>query len=194
MKLTKFLKSLKPLLICYPWLLQLILAKSNSKTKTDQIVSKNYYAKNSEEKAFYNPDSLFSEVSDLVTEFDAYRWEFFKEKFYYSKKPWIIIFYAHWCGHSQSLAKIIKPRIQHLLGYDQQNSNNYKNWKDFIQIGVIDCAFLHESNRKVTALKLCKLHGNVLGYPTVKFFNANVQYHLENFEIFKDYKTYMPDI
>ena len=161
------------LLIAFLIILTQIRAESTNNESNNYILGQNNA--NTAVKSYHNPDSLWSEVSHLVTEFDQYKWDFFKSNFYYSDTPWMIIFYANWCQHSQNLAKLFIPRIKKL--YSEENT-----WKNVIKIGTIDCAYLHESNRQLTALKLCKLHGNVLGYPTVKMFRANLPYDLSNFD------------
>eukprot|EP00096_Caligus_rogercresseyi_P011264 TRINITY_DN4381_c0_g1_i1.p1 TRINITY_DN4381_c0_g1~~TRINITY_DN4381_c0_g1_i1.p1 ORF type:complete len:583 (+),score=160.69 TRINITY_DN4381_c0_g1_i1:391-2139(+) len=76
----------------------------------------------------------------------------FSDKVHGSPTAWIVEFYSSWCGHCIRFA----PTFKEFAG-------KVKNWKDIIQVGVLDCA---QENNTGT----CRDY-DVGGYPTLKFFS-----------------------
>ena len=73
----------------------------------------------------------------------------FAENVYDSDEPWVVEFYAPWCGHCKEFAPEYVRAAQSLRG--------------MVRVGAIDC---DESKR------FCKKKMGVKGFPTIKFFPA----------------------
>ena len=147
--------------------------------KIDKLGDRTDYLNQGRSYPTHNPNSLFKESSQYITQFDTLPYQEFENSIYHSKTTWLVIFYANWCGHSRNLARLFNPKIKELFG-------NYQNsWKYVLKIGVVDCGFLKDEKYKRNALLMCGKHGNVLGYPTAKFYDPGMMYSLENFENLK---------
>ncbi|XP_059840831.1 sulfhydryl oxidase 1 [Hypanus sabinus] len=72
---------------------------------------------------------------------------------YNSSKAWVLEFYASWCGHCISFARVWKS-----LAID------IKDWQPALSLAVVHCA--NPENRR-----LCQRFG-VTSYPTIKLFKA----------------------
>ncbi|XP_062919833.1 sulfhydryl oxidase 1 [Mobula hypostoma] len=72
---------------------------------------------------------------------------------YNSSKAWVVEFYASWCGHCISFARVWKSL-----------ANDIKDWKPALSLAVVHCANPVNS-------KLCRRF-EVTSYPTIKLFKA----------------------
>jgi protein disulfide-isomerase A6 len=73
----------------------------------------------------------------------------FKEKVTNSKEPWIVEFYAPWCGHCKSMAPAFEKAAMALGG--------------MVNLGAVD----------MTTDQQVGSPYNVQGFPTIKLFGAN---------------------
>lgn len=88
---------------------------------------------------------IYADSPDVVT----LNKDNFAEIVYDSDEPWVVEFYAPWCGHCKEFAPEYVRAAQSLRG--------------MVRVGAIDC---DESKR------FCKKKMGVKGFPTIKFFSA----------------------
>lgn len=88
---------------------------------------------------------IYADSPDIVT----LNKDNFAEIVYDSDEPWVVEFYAPWCGHCKEFAPEYVRAAQSLRG--------------MVRVGAIDC---DESKR------FCKKKMGVKGFPTIKFFSA----------------------
>jgi len=85
-------------------------------------------------------------------EFDAEIYDFRTKKMPH-EKPWFVLFYAPWCGHSKALLPIWRKLATDL--------------KEVVNMVGVDC-----TDRENTD-SICKEQFSVTGYPTVFYFHDN---------------------
>jgi thiol-disulfide isomerase/thioredoxin len=77
-----------------------------------------------------------------------------------TQDQWLIVFYAHWCGHCVNYA----PKFTQL-------AEEYYHVNDGLKFGAVDCAALSPGNDPEK--DLCRLN-NVTSYPVVKLIDKGV--------------------
>merc|ERR1711879_392873 len=82
----------------------------------------------------YETESLFTDFADKVTELhvNAEDGVEFNKAVYFSKKPWMVIFYAHWCGHCHAYVPTYKKFIRHV-------TNTTYPWTEVMNFGTVNC-------------------------------------------------------
>ena len=128
---------------------------SNSKAKA--------WGPNDPDYMWYDPyetESLFTDFTKYVTELHAEQQnegKVFNNVVYYSRKPWLVIFYAHWCGHCQAYAPKFKEFVRFIFA--RQTS-----WKSVLNIGTVNCGSNKES-------KVCRQQ-LISAYPRIRYYRA----------------------
>lgn len=136
------------------------------------------------QRYYPNRNSFFRGNTNLV-QFDEYSVKDFYKIVYESEQIWIILFYAHWCTHSERFA----PTVWHVAHHIFKEENT---WGNIINFGVVDCANVY--NRYVNP-KLCMHHvcktdkwNRCKGrsYPKVKIFKPMTGNNNEERAIIRD--------
>jgi len=74
-----------------------------------------------------------------------------------SPTPWLVLYYAHWCGHCIHYAPEFKNITMNLLP-----------WYNTFRVAVVDCGNPENTNT-------CKI-GDVQGYPTLQIYDAYTEF------------------
>ena len=117
--------------------------------------------------SYQDTETLFADfpyVTQLWTNASPGKNDEFNSNIYYSSKPWLIFFYAHWCGHCQNYAPMFRRFV---LDTELNYKNQQISWQNVIKIGVVNCG--HSTRAK----RVCSEQG-VRGYPKLKFYPANL--------------------
>lgn len=108
----------------------------------------------------YETESLFTDFTKYVTELHATEQdegEVFNDTVYYSKKPWMVIFYAHWCGHCQAYVPQFKEFVRFLFSAKS-------SWRAVMNIGTVNCG--SEKEAKVCRQQL------ISSYPRIRYYRS----------------------
>lgn len=108
----------------------------------------------------YETESLFTDFTKYVTELHAKKEDegaVFSESVYWSRKPWLVIFYAHWCGHCQAYVPEFKKFVKFL--FDAKSS-----WSAVLNIGTVNCGAEKEAS-------VCRSQW-ISAYPRIRYYRS----------------------
>ena len=96
----------------------------------------------SESNSTKNPNHQQKVRQKLLTEFELTTYQYLRNTIFESKKPWYIMFYAHWCGYSQKYANNYQNLLKNLYNTNDEILNK-------INFGSLDCEFIKTRDHKL---------------------------------------------